>query len=106
MNLVEMMKKAQNLQAGMQSMKAELDAQVFEGVAGGSMVKVTLMGTGKLTKVEINPSLMAESETEILQDLIVAAVNNAQSERRTYRAEKMQEMTAGLPIPPGMMNGM
>lgn len=103
MNLMEMMKKAQNLQAGMKTIKDELDAKVFEGVAGGSLVKVSLQGSGKLTGVQIDESLLQPSEAEVLQDLIVAAVNNAQTERRAYRREKMQEMTEGLPIPSGML---
>lgn len=106
MNIVEMMKKAQSLQSDMQGLKADLDRQTFHADSGAGMVKINMKGDGTLCGVEIDPSLLVASEQEVLQDLIVAAVNNAQAERRAYRAEKMQEMTAGLPIPPGMMSGM
>ncbi|NQY82633.1 MAG: YbaB/EbfC family nucleoid-associated protein [Alphaproteobacteria bacterium] len=103
MNIMEMMKKAQNLQSEMQSMKDDLDRQSFSAESGAGLVKVTLMGDGKVTRVEIDPSLLLKSNREVLQDLVVAAVNNAQTARRVYHAEKMQDMTVGLPIPPGMM---
>ena len=103
MNIVEMMKKARSLQSDMQGLKADWDRQTFHADSGAGMVKVSMKGDGNLCAVEIDPSLLLASEQEVVQDLIVAAVNNAQTERRAYRAEKMQDMTAGLPIPPGMM---
>ena len=103
MNIVEMMKKAQSLQSDMQGLKDDMDKQTFQADSGAGMVKVSMKGDGKLCDVEVDPSLLLASEREVLQDLIVAAVNNAHTERRAYRAEKMQGMTAGLPIPPGMM---
>lgn len=103
MNIMEMMKKAQTLQSDMQDMKAELERQVFQAESGAGMVKVSMKGDGTLCDVTIDPSLLVESEAEVVQDLIVAAVNNARATRRAYRAEKMQDMTAGLPIPPGIM---
>ena len=103
MNIVEMMKKAQSLQSDMQDLKADLERQTFHAESGAGMVRVSMQGDGKLCRIEIDPSLLMETEREILQDLLVAAVNNARTERQAYRAEKMQEMTAGLPIPPGMM---
>jgi DNA-binding YbaB/EbfC family protein len=66
------------------------------------MVKVTLSGKGDMKAVKLDPSLMKADEVEMAQDLIVAAFNDAKAKAERAAAEKMQELTAGLPLPPGL----
>lgn len=101
-DLMGMMKQVQGLQARMGELQAELEAASFEGAAGGGMVKVTLTGKGALKGVGIDDSLLQPGEREILEDLIVAAHADAKAKAETAMAEKMKEITGGLPLPPGM----
>jgi len=96
-----MMKKAKEMQARMQEMQADLANAEAEGQSGGGLVKMTLNGDGKIKLVKIDPSLMKAGEEEILEDLIMAAHNDAKAKIEAIAAEKTQAMTAGLPIPPG-----
>jgi nucleoid-associated protein EbfC len=101
-NIMGMMKQAQELQTKMAELQAELEAMEVEGVAGGGLVKVTLSGKGAMVKLSIDPSLVKPEEAEILEDLIVAAHNDAKQKAEKTMAEKMQALTAGLPLPPGL----
>ena len=101
-DLMGMMKQVQGLQAKMNEMQAELEAATFEGAAGGGMVKVTLTGKGALKAVSIDESLLQPSEREIVEDLIVAAHNDARSKSEAAMAERMKALTGGLPLPPGL----
>ncbi len=101
-NIMGMMKQAQELQTKMAELQAELEAMEVEGVAGGGLVKVTLSGKGAMVKLSIDPSLVKPEELEILEDLIVAAHNDAKQKAEKTTAEKMQALTAGLPLPPGL----
>ena len=101
-NILSMMKQAQELQSKMAELQAQLEAMEIEGTSGGGLVKVTLTGKGALAKLTIDPSLLKPSEAEILEDLIVAAHNDAKQKVEKTMAEKMQEVTAGLPLPPGL----
>lgn len=101
-DIMGLMKKAQEMQARMQNMQAELEATLVEGSSGGGMVKVTLTAKGAMKGVAIDPSLMKPEEREIVEDLIVAAHDDARRKAETMMEEKMKEMTAGLPLPPGM----
>ncbi len=101
-DLMGMMKKAQEMQAKMGEMQAELESAEVEGSSGAGMVTVTLSGKGDMKSVKIDPSLLKEEEAEILEDLLIAAHADARGKAETMSQEKMQEMTAGLPIPPGM----
>ena len=105
MNIMEMMKKAQSLQSDMAAIKQEIDEREFHADAGAGMVKVVMRANGQLISADIDPSLCAIEEREVLQDLVIAAVNHAHNERRAFRAERMRSMTDGLPIPPRMMSG-
>ena len=97
-----MMKKATELQSKMQAMQAELEAVEVEGVSGGGVVKVTLSGKGDLKAVKIDDTLMKPDEKEILEDLLVTAHADARRKSESVMAEKMQGLTGGLPLPPGM----
>jgi DNA-binding YbaB/EbfC family protein len=100
-NLTDIMKQARALQSKMEGLQAELEALEVEGASGGGLVRVAMTGKGVLKRVAIDPSLMKAEEREILEDLIVAASNDAKAKAEKLAAEKMQGLAGGLPIPPG-----
>jgi len=102
MDIMGMMKKAQALQAKLQEAQDELGRLEVEGSSGGGMVAVTLTAKGEMKAVSIDPSLLTPSDKEMLEDLIIAAFSDAKTKADRAAAEKMQELTAGLPLPPGM----
>lgn len=97
-----MMKQAAQLQSKMQAMQAELETIEVEGSAGGGLVSVTLSGKTELKGVKIDASLLKPEEKEILEDLLVAAHAEARRKAETLMADKMKELTGGLPLPPGL----
>ena len=101
-DLSKIMKQAQELQTKMAEMQESLATMEIAGTAGGDMVTVTMNGKGELRGVKIDPSLLSADEGEVLEDLIVAAHNDAKSKVETTAAEEMQKLTGGLPLPPGM----
>lgn len=101
-DLLKMMKQAQDIQGRMQKMQEELAALAFEGQSGAGMVKVTLNGKGEMNSVRIDPSLLKPGEAEMLEDLILAAHQDARAKVEAGLQEKMQEVTGGLQLPPGM----
>lgn len=101
-DLMGLMKQAQAMQEKMASAQAELDALEVEGTAGGGVVTVVMSGKGALKSVRIDRSLMVPEETEILEDLIVAAANDGKIKAERALQERMAEITKGLPLPPGM----
>ena len=101
-DIMNMMKAASEMKGKMEAMQAELAELVVEGRSGGGMVVVSLSGKGDLRGVKIDPSLFKEDEVEVLEDLIVAAHSDAKSKSEAEMQQRMSEVTAGLPIPPGM----
>jgi nucleoid-associated protein EbfC len=101
-NIFGMMKQAQELQSKMAELQAELETMEVEGTSGGGLVKVTMTGKGSMAKISIDRSLVKAEETEILEDLILAAHGDAKQKAERAMSEKMQAITAGLPLPPGM----
>ena len=101
-DLMGLMKQAQAMQERMQAMQAEMDEIEVEGQAGGGVVKVTMSAKGMMRGVSIDPSLMNADEKEIVEDLVVAAVNDARAKGERQVQERMAEITKGLPLPPGM----
>ena len=101
-DIMGMMGKVKEMQAKMEKMQAEIAALEVEGKSGGGLVSVTMTGKGELKGIKIDPTLFKEKEVEILEDLIVAAHKDAKDKAESVMAEKTKEMTAGLPIPPGM----
>jgi hypothetical protein len=97
-----MMKQVQAMQQKMADMQAELEALEVEGASGGGMVRVTATAKGQMKNIFIDESLMKADEKDILEDLIVAAVNDAKGKGEALMQERMQKLTAGLPIPPGL----
>jgi len=101
-DLMGMMGKVQEMQAKMSEIQDEIENTIVEGTAGGGMVSVTMSGKGTLKGLNIDPCLLNPDEGEILEDLIIAAHADAAAKAEATKAQKMQELTAGLPIPPGM----
>lgn len=101
-DLMGMMKKAQELQGKMQEFQDNLANLMIEGRSGGGLVTVTMNGKGEMRGLKIDPSLFKEDSVEIIEDLIITAHNDAKQKTEAEVQQKMQEMTAGLPLPPGM----
>jgi nucleoid-associated protein EbfC len=101
-NFAGMMKQAQELQGRMTEMQAEMERALVEGQSGGGLVVLTLNGKGELVGVKIDPSLAKADEVEILEDLIVAAHTDAKAKVERLLQEKMQSLTGGLALPPGL----
>lgn len=101
-DIMGMMKQVGQMQARMQKMQEDLSALELDGQSGGGLVKVTLSGKGDIKRVRIDPSLMKADEAEIVEDLIVTAAADAKAKVEALMQEKMQEMTGGLPLPPGL----
>ena len=101
-NLGQMMKQAQEMQARMGELQAKLEAVEMSGASGGGLVQVTLNGKGEMRQIKIDKSLADPNETEVLEDLILAAFNDAKSRVESHVAEEMSKLTGGLKLPPGM----
>jgi nucleoid-associated protein EbfC len=101
-DVMGMMKKVQEMQSRMTALQDELETIEVEGAAGAGMVKVTMTAKGSVRNVTIDPGLLNADEKEILEDLLVAALNDAKGKAERLMQERMAELTAGLPIPPGM----
>ena len=98
--LGDMMKKAQEMQENMQKAQKELASKEVTGESGGGLVKVLMRGTHEVNRITIDPSLMGD-DREMLEDLIAAAINDAVHKVEKSNQQAMQEMTAGLNLPPG-----
>ncbi len=100
MNIQKMMKQAQEMQRKMADMQANLEASEMEGTSGGGAVTLTMSGKGELRKISISESAMADRE--MLEDLIIAAHNDAKAKIDDATASAMGEVTGGLNLPAGM----
>lgn len=101
-DLLGLMSKAKEMQAKMQQMQEEMANIEATGQSGGGVVSITMSGKSELKAIKIDPSLLKADEVEILEDLIIAAHTDARSKVEAITQEKTRELTAGLPIPPGM----
>lgn len=102
MDLLKMMKQAQEIQGRMQQMQGDLANLEVEGQSGAGLVKVKLNGKFEARGVKIDPSLLKPEEGEILEDLIVAAFQDAKTKADAAVQAKMSELTGGLALPPGL----
>lgn len=102
MNIQKMMKQAQQMQQKITDLQAELEQREVEGIAGGGMVKLTLSGKNAMLKLSLDDSLIDKDEKEMLEDLIIAAHNDAKKKVEDMFAEEMGKVTSGLGLPPGM----
>jgi DNA-binding YbaB/EbfC family protein len=101
-DVMGMMKQVQAMQSKMQDLQAELERVEVVGMSGGGLVTVTLTAKGEMKGVAVDASLLKPEEKEILEDLLVAAHNDARAKGEAKVQERMGALTAGLPIPPGM----
>lgn len=99
-NLAGLMQQAQKMQAEMQKAQEELARLTVTGEAAGGLVKVTMTGKHAVRRVEIDPSLL--EDREMLEDIVAAAINDAVNRVAATMQERMSEVTAGIPLPPGM----
>jgi DNA-binding YbaB/EbfC family protein len=98
-----MMKQAAQLQSKMQAMQEELGGIEVEGSSGGGLVSVRMSAKMEVKAIKIDPSLMKPEESEILEDLLVTAHNDARRKAELAMQEKMQALTGGLGLPPGLL---
>jgi len=98
---LKMLRQVQHMQDRMQRLQQELESDTVEATAGGGAVTVVATGTQKLLSVRIDPE--AAGDPEMLQDLVVAAVNDAMEKSKEMAAAKMQSVAAGLGLPPGLV---
>ena len=101
-DMAGMMKKAQEMQAKMAEMQDGLAAITVEGESGAGLVRAKATAKGELTALDIDPSIFDPSEKEMVEDLILAAVKDAQAKARERQQAEMQKMAEGLGLPPGM----
>lgn len=102
-NLGNLMKQAQRMKAEAERIQAEAATKRVEGTAGGGMVTVVCNGQGEVVAVKIDPEVAGPDELEMLQDLVVAATNEALRKARELLSEEMGRLTGGLGLPPGLM---
>ncbi len=100
-NLGQLMKQAQEMQSKMAEMQQRLVDVEITGNAAAGMVTVVLNGKGEMRKVKIDPSLIVPAEAEVLEDLIVAAQNDARAKVDAYMQEETSKMMGGVELPPG-----
>jgi len=101
-NLGQMLKQAQELQGKMAQMQEEMAAMEVTGASAAGMCQVTLNGKGEAKSLTIDPSLVSGDEVGVMEDLILAAFNDAKAKVEVKMREKMSELTGGLPLPPGL----
>ena len=101
-NFNDMMKKAQEMQKKMQEMQESLSNLEVEGTSGGGIVKIIMNCKNEVKKIDIDPSIIKNDEKEVMEDLIIAALNDAKSKAEEKSQEEMKKLTGGLGLPPGM----
>jgi DNA-binding YbaB/EbfC family protein len=101
-DLMGIMKQAQAMQQKLKDAQEELENLEVDGAAGGGMVAVKVTARGQVKSVQIDPSLLVPDEKEILEDLLVAALNDARTKAERVSQERLAEVTTGLPLPPGL----
>ena len=101
-NFNNMIKQAQDLQKKMAEAQEKVETLEAEGVSGGGIVKITINGKNNVTSVSIDEMAIDKNEKEILEDLIVAAFNDARDKIQRKIADEMSSLTGGIKLPPGM----
>jgi nucleoid-associated protein EbfC len=100
--MFDLMKQAQAMQAKMQEVQTELERLEVEGQSGGGLVRVTLTAKGQMKGISLDATLLKPEDKDMLEDLIVAAHDDARKKGERLMEERMKSLTAGLPIPPGL----
>jgi DNA-binding YbaB/EbfC family protein len=101
-NINQMMKQAQQLQEKMAAMQEQLNLVEMTGAAGGGLVKVTVNGKSEMKSISIDPSLVDPKDVDVLEDLIIAAFNDAKAKVESHVAGEMAKITGGMGLPAGM----
>ncbi len=101
-NLGNLLKQAQDMQVRMQELQDQLARAEVTGTSGAGMIQVTLSGKGEARSIKIDPSLIDPNEAEVLEDLLLAAFNDARGKVEAHAAEEMSKLTGGLQLPPGI----
>jgi nucleoid-associated protein EbfC len=102
MNMNQIMKQAQAMQKKMMQMQEEIAKKEFEGSSGAGAVKLIINGKLELLSLKLNPEIVSEDDTEILEDLIVAAFNDAKKKYDASSEENTSGMMGGMQLPPGL----
>ena len=95
-NINQLMKQAQDFQKKMEEIQGKLAEVESEGLSGGGLVKATVNGKGALRSLKLDPSVVSKEDVEMLEDLIIAAVNDAKSKSEAHMNEEMAKVTGGL----------
>jgi len=101
-DLMGLMKQAQAMQQKLADAQSEMETLEVDGAAGGGAVTVRMTAKGVMRAVHIDAALLNPDEKEIIEDLVVAAVNDARAKGEKLVQDRMQDLTKGLPLPPGM----
>ena len=101
-NFNDMMKTAQEMQKKIQEMQESLSSLEVEGTSGGGMVKVVMNCKNEIKKIDIDQSIINKDEKEVMEDLVVAALNDAKTKAEEKSQEEMKKLTGGLGLPPDM----
>lgn len=100
-NIGNMMKQAQQLQKKMSEAQEKLKSIEVEGISGGGVVKVIVNAKGDIKKIDIDKSIIDPNEKEMIEDLILAAINDAKRKAENVASEEMKNLTGGIALPPG-----
>ncbi len=101
-NIMGLMKQAEQMQQKMAEMQTKLDAAEIEGVAGAGLVRLTLTGKGAMKRIKVDPKLADPAETEMLEDLLLAAHADAKAKLDAYAEAEMKSVTGGMNLPAGL----
>ena len=101
-NMANMMKKMQKMQSRLTAMQGDLADKEFTAIVGSGVVRATVTGDGKLAKLKLDPDALDPADTELLEDMICLATNNALQEAAEEKTKMMNDITGGLPLPPGL----
>lgn len=101
-DMAKMMKTAQDMQAKLAALQEDLETVTVTGEAGGGLVKATATAKGALTALSIDPSLFVPEDREVVEDLILAAIKDAQARAAAHSQQEMARLTEGLGLPPGI----
>ncbi len=101
-NIAGLMKQASQMQEKMKEMQARLESAELEGTSGAGLVRLVLTGKGTLKSITVDPKLADPAETEMLQDLILAAHADAKAKLDAFTESEMKNATGGLQLPPGL----
>tara|TARA_B100000886_G_scaffold57842_1_gene35561 strand:- start:412 stop:756 length:345 start_codon:yes stop_codon:yes gene_type:complete len=101
-DMAKMMKTAQEMQGKMAQMQEEMHSIIVTGESGAGLVKATATAKGELTSLDIDPSIFSGDDKEVVEDLILAAIKDAQQKASERAQEEMAKLTKGLGLPPGM----